>query len=81
MRFGIVLLFKNVAPDGSFDSEMSRIPRPWPDAESKMPEHHYRDVFSSPIVDDTGKPRASDDWQPCHQIKQMFESGALKPDD
>ena len=24
--------------------EMSRIPRPWPD-ESRMPEHHYRDVF------------------------------------
>ena len=59
---------------------MSRNPCPWPD-ESRVHKHHYRDLFSSPTVDDTGKPRTSDDWQPCHQIKQMFESGTLKPDD
>ena len=49
---------------------MSHIPRPWPD-ESKLTNYQYKGVFQSPNGKDADS-RPTDDWQPRHNIKQMF---------
>ena len=50
-----------------------RIPQPIPDPDD---EGHYKNVFDTPMIDDTNnQPRLPDDWQPRANIKRMFSSG------
>jgi len=53
-----------------------RIPRPTPD-ESALPEFKYKSFHTSSNVDEHGKNRIPDDWQPRSNIKKLFEQGKL----
>ena len=47
---------------------------------TKLPDYHYKNVFESCSVEDD-ESRSPDDWQPRHNIKNMFDNGTLKLDD
>ena len=56
-----------------------RIPQSIPDPDN---EGHYKNVFDTPMIDDTNnQPRLPDDWQPRANIKRMFSSGKLGTND
>ena len=59
---------------------MGRIPRPIPDID-KLPEHHYKSVFTTSSHDDDGTLRQVDDYQPRVNLKKAFNSETVSLND
>ena len=55
-----------------------RIPQPKPDEDNPG---HYLPVFKTPLVDNEGKIREVDDWQPRVHITSLFKEGKISLND
>ena len=54
--------------------KMTRIPQPVPD--SQRPNHYFS-VFDTSTLNEHGRPREPDDWQPRAQIKKLFQKAEI----